>query len=174
MPTTCKLIAKTTLGASASSIAFSDIPGTHTDLLVVCSLRTDRAVHAETVRLTLNGASTNYSERMLYGDSAGATSYANSGAYLGAIFCNSASATSSTFGNAEIYIPNYAGSTNKSVSATSVTETNSGTQNQAFIGAFAGLWSNTAAITSLTLAPVTGPNFVSGSSAFLYGITRSA
>lgn len=173
MATTCKLIAKTVLGSSASNIEFTSIPATYTDLLVVCSLRTDRAVHAETVRLTFNGASTNYSERMLYGDSAGATSYSNTTAYLGAIFANSASATSSTFGNADIYIPNYAGSTNKSVSATSVTETNSGTQNQAFIGAFAGLWSSTAAITSLRLAPVTGPNFVSGSSAYLYGILKA-
>jgi hypothetical protein len=174
MATTCKLIAKTVLGSSASNIEFTSIPGTgYTDLLVVCSLRTDRSVHAETVKLTLNGASTNYSERMLYGDSVGVASYAQSLAYLGAIFCDSASATSSTFGNAEIYIPNYAGSTNKSVSATSVTEHNSATQNQAYITAFAGLWSSTAAITSLKLAPVTGPNFVSGSSAFLYGITKA-
>lgn len=173
MPTTCKLIAKNVLGSSASSISFSSIPGTYTDLLVVCSLRTDRSVYAETVKLTLNGASTNYSERMLYGDSVGVASYSQSLAYLGAIFCNAASATASTVGNAEIYIPNYAGSTNKSVSATSATESNSATQTHAYIGAFAGLWSNTAAITSLTLAPVTGPNFVSGSSAYLYGITKS-
>lgn len=170
MATTMKLIAKTTLGSSASNIEFTSIPGTHTDLLVVCSLRTDRSGPSETVRLTLNGATTNYSERMLYGDGAGVASYSQSVAYLGATFCSAAQDTASTFGNAEIYIPNYAGSTNKSVTATSASETNG---SQAYIGAFAGLWSNTAAITTLRLSPVTGPNFVSGSSAFLYGITRA-
>lgn len=78
--------------------------------------------------------------------------------------------TSNTFGNCEIYIPNYAGSVNKSYSVSDVHETN-GTQ--AYASAIAGLWSSTAAITQVTFSLHFGSVFTANSSAFLYGITRS-
>ncbi len=37
-------------------------------------------------------------------------------------------------------------------------------------GLYRGLWRSTAAITSLALAPTTGPNFTIGSAFYLYGI----
>jgi hypothetical protein len=69
-----------------------------------------------------------------------------------------------------MYVPNYAGSTNKSMSSTGVQETNA---SGADMGAAASLWSSTDAITQIQILPLTGPNFVSGSSFYLYGITKA-
>jgi hypothetical protein len=170
MATTCKLIAKTTLGSSAANIQFTSIPATHTDLLVLCSLRTERASIGDDVLVRFNGSTTSYSDRVLYGNGSSAASYSSSAQGFYGIFATAATAAANTFSNGEIYIPNYAGSTNKSAAVTNVAEDN-GTV--AYVHCSAGLWADTAAITSVTLVPQTGPNFVSGSTAYLYGITKS-
>jgi hypothetical protein len=58
-----------------------------------------------------------------------------------------ATATANTFGNTEFYIPNYTSSNYKSFSVDGVTENNA----TAAFALYAGLWSNTAAITSFRL-----------------------
>lgn len=172
MATSMRLIAKQTLTGTATSVTFSDIPGTYTDLLLICSARTDRASNVnDGIIVTFNSNTSNYSTRALEGTGSAAQSrsFTPAGLYLTQA-CTGASAATSTFGNAEMYVPNYAGSTNKSVSSTCVGETNA---TGAWLSADASLWSNTAAITSMALAPITGPNFVSGSSFYLYGITKA-
>jgi hypothetical protein len=177
MATTCKLIAKNVLGSDTASVTFSSIPQTYTDLVVVGSVRTDRASqYVDIVGVKFNGNTSNYSDRNLYGDVTTAKSTSNaSGAYgFGwLLYANGPSSTADTFGSSFAYIPNYAGSTNKSYSSEYATESNSSTQNHAFIGALAGLWANTSAITSMDLIPGFGTNFKSGSSFFLYGILKA-
>jgi hypothetical protein len=170
MATTCKLIAKSTLGSSASNIEFTSIPATYTDLLILCSLRTDRANATDVVKLRFNGAAndTNLSSRIMYGTGSSATSESYSYAYV-FLTCG-ANATADTFGNSALYIPNYAGSTNKSISSESASENNAST---GYNFAGASLWSDTAAITSIKLFPGIGTNFATNSSAFLYGITKA-
>ena len=73
------------------------------------------------------------------------------------------------FANVEMYVPNYAGSTNKSVSATGAQEANS---SSAFLMATAGLWSNTAAITSIKIFG-NAANLAADTTACLYGITKA-
>jgi hypothetical protein len=170
MATTCKLIAKNVLGSSASTVTFSSIPSTYTDLLLVASARTGyTSSHYQGIYVRPNGATTNLSSRVLYGagSSAGSLNY---GSDL-LIFTSTADATASTFASCEIYIPNYAGSTNKSVSASWGVETNSSTAN--ILGATAGLWASTSAITSIDLVPLYSASFVADSSFFLYGITKA-
>ena len=74
MATTMKLIAKTTLGASASNIEFTSIPDTYTDLFLVCNMRTDYSGVTD-IMLRFNGAAndTGHSSRELRGD--GSTTY---------------------------------------------------------------------------------------------------
>ena len=165
MATTCKLIQKIVLGSNAADITFSDIPSTYTDLYIVASARTTRN-DAGVLALRFNGSTTGYSNRFLEGNGSSAASYTDTDAI---IVCG-ATSTSNTFGSVEIYIPNYAGSTNKSASITSVQETNA---SGAFIRAHAFLWSNTAAITSVKIQDNTSTNIVSGSAFFLYGITKA-
>lgn len=168
MATTCKLIAKTVLGSDTASIEFTSIPGTATDLYLLLSLRSTTVDTAVALTFTLNGDTTdgNYSQRNLRGNGSTVISGSTNTRLLG--YTPGASMTADTFGNNEIYIPNYAGATNKSYSTTYAVETNAAT---AFTGAFAALWSNTAAITSIKLE--SGTNLKSGSSAFLYGITKA-
>ena len=171
MSTTMKLIAKQTLGSDTASVTFSSITGTHTDIVVLISARTSDAAVNTNLRVRFNSATTNYSARDLYGTGSGAGSFSLSGEtslYLGEL-CG-ANATANTFGVAEVYIPNYAGSTNKSVSSTTCTENNATASR---IDAVAGLWSSTSAITSMEFLPNTG-NWKSGSSFFLYGVTNAS
>ena len=159
------LIATTTVGSGgAASIVFSGIPQTYTDIKVVMSLRASDS--ATQILLSLNGSTSNFSARYLFGD--GSTPSSGTLArYVGAL--TPSSFTASTFGNTELYIPNYAGSTYKSYSADGAVETNA---TGAYLSLVAGLWSDVAAITSLTLTGNSG-NFVEYSSASLYGIKNS-
>jgi len=81
-----------------------------------------------------------------------------------------ANATANTFGNDELYIPNYTGSTYKSISSDTVSESNGSAPSDAIASLWAGLWNNTAAITSITLSPGAGGTFVQYSTFHLYGI----
>lgn len=173
MATTCKLIAKTTLGSAAANIEFTSIPSTYTDLLLVCSLRdtaTASGIAREQAFFTVNGSATGYSGRWLYGIGSSTTGSGTSGSTsFDAWRISSANATSNTFTSVNFYIPNYAGSTDKSFSMEATAENNS--SSDWIISAGAGLWSNTAAITSVKVAAT--QNFAANSSAFLYGITKA-
>lgn len=169
MPT-YQLISSVTVGSGgAASMAFSSIPSTYTDLLLKISGRDDRAgVTANAINLSFNGSTSNFTYRVLEGN--GATAASGSGSTSWGATNVGPSATASTFSNCEIYIPNYAGSNNKSFSSDFVTENNATT---AFTDLLAGLWSQTAAITSITLTPNTGSNFAQYSTAYLYGISNA-
>jgi hypothetical protein len=171
MPVSMKLIAKQVLGSSAATVTFSNIPQTYTDLVFLISARSDRSgTSPASLRMTFNGTSqTSHSSRLIEANGSTVSSYNYSAdAYAGTLA--PAGYTTDTFSSIEIYIPNYAGSTNKSWSSPGVAETNSVT---AYIDAFAGLWSSTAAITDIYFTQNSTYNYVSGSSFFLYGITKA-
>lgn len=169
MASTYTLISSNTLSSSAASVTFSSIPSTYTDLVVRFSARMDSASFASAMTFNSDTA-TNYSRTLLQGDGASATSsFTSSVASMLISFATDKSTdTANTFSNGEIYIPNYTVSANKPVGWFSPNENNAIT---AYIGAGAGLWRNTAAITSITLNG--NNNFVSGSSFYLYGIKNS-
>lgn len=166
MPVTYKLIETVTVGAGGSaSITFSSIPQTYTDLLIVVSGRCTGSGNG--LNITFNSNTSNYSNRALQGSGSSAGSFGTYNRNAG--FVSFSSETASVFGSSAIYIPNYAGSTNKSYSADGVSENNATTS---YLGIIAGLWSNTAAITSASLSAMDG-NLVQYSSASLYGIKNS-
>lgn len=173
MAITYVAIATTTVGSGgASSIDFTSIPSIYTDLVVKISARTNRSgTSGDALNITFNGSSTAvYSEKTLRGDGASATSFNETNVSpLYGTRATSAGNTASTFSNNEIYIPNYAGSNNKSVSVDGVTETNATT---AYAELTAGLWANTAAITSITIAGGVG-TFQQYTTATLYGILKA-
>lgn len=171
MAVTYKLIETVTVGSGgAASITFSSIPQTFTDLLVVISGRSTRSSPAnnDDIAVRPNGSTTNATSRYLFGTGSTAGSGADTKIYAG--YMSAAGATASVFGNSSIYIPNYAGSTNKSFSSDGVSENNATAVGMAIQ---AGLWSLTDAITSLVLVSNTASNFVEHSSASLYGIKNS-
>ena len=172
MPTTYQLISSTTVGSGgAANIEFTSIPATYTDLCVLASIRSNRSGSTSNLTVKFNGSTSGYSRQELYGDgsSAGASSASSTSAFE-YIYIPAASATASTFSNMLLYIPNYAGSSNKSFSIDNVQENNT---TAAYTQLEAGLWSNTAAITSVTLTEQYGSNLSQYSTATLYGIKSS-
>ena len=170
MPNTFELIASSTVGSGgASSIDFTSIPNTYTDLCFKISVRITRSGYVgDILGISFNGTSTNESSRRIEGNGSSVSSASNSVllAYQG----STTDATASTFGNGELYIPNYAGSTNKSASNDGVSENNGATAYQGFS---ANLWSNTAAINQVTFTPDSGTNFVQYSTIYLYGVKNA-
>jgi hypothetical protein len=161
-------ISTVTVGSGgAASIDFTGIPSTYTDLCLKFSARTDKAQFQENIELYFNTVNTSFSFKMLIGDGSAASSYGTTNSRVADV--PAASMTANTFGNMEIYIPNYAGSTNKSFSVDSVDE---GNQTTVYSYLTAVLWSNTAAITGVKIAPQGATNFVQYSSATLYGIRK--
>jgi hypothetical protein len=178
MATTFTKIASVSVGVlGAASIDFTSIPSTYTDLCVKVSVRTSATNAGLSVRL--NGdTGTNYSWKLLFGNGAATGSF-NEGTFGAGYNTNvfsyitPSNASSTVFASTEIYLPNYAGSTNKSMSIDGVSENNGST---AFQTMTAGLRSNTAAITSVNLLPDPSgvpSTFVQYSTATLYGIKNS-
>jgi len=173
MANTYTLIASSTAGSGgATDFTFSSIPNTYTDLVLEFSVRTDYTSTFDGCLLRINGdTGANYTIRNVRGNGSGATSASGSGVtnlFVGSI--PGVNATSSTFQNAAIYFPNYAGSSNKSLSIDSVSENNNTT---AYALLAAALWSSTSAINTLKLYPEVGTVFVQYSTAYLYGVNNA-
>jgi hypothetical protein len=170
MPTNPNMVAiqTVTVGAGgAASIEFTNIPQTYTDLKIVCSARADDNGVADGFGIiAFNATTTGFSSKLLQGSGTAVTSA--SPTYRNSIVVG-AGATANTFSNVEFYIPNYTSSNNKSYSVESVTE-NNGTES--YVSFAAGLWSNSAAITSIKLADDTKTIF-QYSTATLYGVTSA-
>jgi hypothetical protein len=161
-------IATITVGTAQASLDFTSIPATYTDLKLVLSTRSTNNDGSPWtgLALTFNGSSSSFTGIRMYGTgSASASDTATPRA--GSVTGNTA--TASTFGTGELYIPNYAGSNYKTVSISTATENNA---TAALMMLNAVLWSNTAAINQITLTCGIG-NFDTYSSATLYGIKSS-
>ncbi len=173
MADTFTLISSVTVGSGgASSISFTSIPGTYTDLCLKLSTRSDDGTASRRqLKVAYNGSTSDFTGRRLYGEDGGTGSDSLSGSTGNSFGITDGDAsTANTFGSAEIYIPNYAGSSYKSSSTDSVIENNSSTTYDNWLTA--NLWSQTAAITSITVT-LTGGNFKQYSTAYLYGIKNS-
>lgn len=167
MPTFTQIGTAVTVGAGgASSIDFTSIPNTYTDLVLKVSARLSASTDFATLAIAFNGSTSSFTSRILQGDGSSAISASLtnfSGGVGGTLL------TASTFNNVEIYIPNYAGSTNKSFSSDSVVENNATAARDTLI---AGIWSNTAAITQVTFSCSAG-NFAQHTTAYLYGVSNA-
>ena len=166
-----KFISNYTASGTVANITFSSIPQTYTDLLLVFAGRFSLSAQAQIVRLQFNDSSSGYSFKYLeaYGAGISAGNTFGGGAYIYGGYVNGTNATSSVFTSNTIYIPNYTSSYNKSVNIEATAESQSVT---GYTNSIGGLWSNTAAITSLTLTPDTG-SFTQYSTAHLYGISKA-
>ena len=169
MPSSKFLIASNTLGSSAASVTFSNIPATYEDLILLLSTR---ALDLTIIEMKLNGATSTYSNTLLLGNGTNASSTKNTGqSYLRVGYINSDSNNANTFSTGEIYIPKYRSTTDKPISSIGYTEANGTT---AYIANYANLWQTSSAVTSITLEMAgSSSSFVSGSSFWLYGLKSS-
>ena len=169
MAITYVLIASNTVGAGGvSSVTFSSIPSTYTDLKIVMSVRDTGS--GTNFNLTFNGNGSGYNTIRLYGN--GSSTFSDSFSAQGAAYIGwdtLSTYTANTFSNIEFYIPNYTSSNYKSIFNDGVSENNATTATQ---GLHAALWQNTAAITSLSISSG-GTNHAQYSTFYLYGIKNS-
>jgi hypothetical protein len=165
MAKTYEKIATTTLGSAASSITFSSIAASWTDLRVVLLATTSTS--GTVIRMQHNSDSTSvYSFTELYGSgSAVSADNGTSSASINISDSNVVGSSTTIPSMITIDIFSYAGSTYK---------TSLITESQDYNGTGAvtrtvGLWRSTSAITAVNLFPASG-NFNIGTTATLYGI----
>ena len=165
MPATYEPIATTTLGSAASSITFSSIPSTYTDLRVVLVTKTTSGNADIYLRFNSDSGS-NYSRTILYGTGSVAGSGRNtSQTYLYLTGTAYPNASYAALVEADIF--SYAGSTYKTLLNKVATDKNGAGGVEANVG----LWRSTSAITSITLTlEASAQDFPTGTTATLYGI----
>lgn len=169
MTTTFTLINKSILTGSQSSIIFTTIDSTYTDLLLKVSARSNKAGQVyEIIKVNFNGVTTNQTSKWIEGAGSG-TPTSSSASFLYS-FSTGDGATSSTFSNTEFYIPNYTSSNYKPIISDTVGENNA---TFALSGLFSDLWSSTDAINQIEIKPQDGTAWLSESSFYLYGIKNS-
>lgn len=171
MPKQYECIAEVVVGAGgASTIQFSSIPSTHTDLKLLISARTSRASDGDYIYLSLNGSQADSGRYMkAYGSTTEGGTVSDN--YLSIPSTNN---TGSTFSNYEIYLPNYTNTITKSISSIGATDNMNAGSNALSFGAY--IWSSTSASTSaVSSITLTGrfASFVQYSRASLYGIKNS-
>jgi hypothetical protein len=178
MPTVKRLIAKQTLLASTTSVTFSNIPQTYTDLRVVISARGDHSSYVA-LGVQYNGSSANQTGRSVAGSASASSgtdqnnTFTNVITYarLSGFYIPTQAQTANTFSNLEWNIANYAGSASKASLLQFVCESNSTSPSVTAIEQAAVLWSNSSPLTSLTFG-LSAANFVAGSTFYLYAITQ--
>jgi hypothetical protein len=167
-------IATVTVGAGGSAnVSFTSIVGTYKHLELRMLARDSRATYGITdIQVTFNSdTAANYSWHLLMGDGASAT--ADAGASSSNILLKGLSGTSTgvAYGAGVFSVLDYANTnkykTTRALMGTDVNGTVGGLGGR--IGLSSGSWRNTAAVTSITLTPLTA-NFTQYSSFALYGV----
>jgi len=167
-----KAIQSITVGSGgAANIEFTAIPNTYKDLELRLSVRSTVSDSDSYMNMTFNNdTGNNYSTKELYTQGSSAQSLGwSSIAQRYTFILTGDTATANTFSNISVYLPNYATSYNKSSMNDGVTENNTTTNSSRMVSISAGLWSSSAAITSIKLVPASG-TFKQYSTATLYGI----
>jgi hypothetical protein len=161
MPITYEKIATTTLGSAASSVTFSSISGSYTDLVLVVSATWSGGSNSSFGFRLNSDTGSNYSITQLYGDGSSAASGRSSNqtkAVIGQI-------NPTEFGTTIFQFQNYSNATTY--------KTTLSRSNVTGVITLAGvaLWRNTAAITQIDLEYFdTAGTFDTGSTFTLYGI----
>ena len=166
------LISSQVLGSTASTVTFSSIPQTYSNLKLVSSSRADGGGSNDIIEMQFNSdTTTNYSWTYLISSSGSASSGRTSNnPYFGQIIIDGSASTSNVFGSADIYISNYTLSSTKQLISFSTQENNSATAASIWLNA--QYYRGTSPITSITLI-ANGDNFIANSSFYLYGIKNS-
>jgi hypothetical protein len=158
-------IATTTVGAGgAATVTFSSIPSTYTHLQIRCMM-SDTGTGSASMSAQFNGdTGANYATHILLGNGSAASAAAITSDTK--TFCGYFYQGTSTFGATVVDVLDYANTSKyKTLRSLSGGDANGNGQ----IRLFSGLWMNTGAVSSITLASNVG-NFIQYSSFALYGI----
>ncbi len=163
-----------TLTTATNNFNFNNIPQTFTDLQLVISARATGSTANQGMYIQFNGVGgTTYSGTVARGFGSSVDSFRfNASNAFGQYEIPNELNTTSTFSSLSIYIPNYTSSNFKQLIADNVKENNSAST-AVQLQLQANLFSNTSPITSMGFGTnIAAPNFFSGSTFSLYGITK--
>jgi len=166
--TSYESIATQTVGAGGvASVTFSSIPSSYKHLQIRAIVRDVRAAsESDTIFAKLNGDTGNYYTHGLIGNGSAASAYADNGNPTYFSLGTASSAGTNVFGVAVWDLLDYSNtSKNKTIRVLHGYDNNG----SGSIRLTSSLWTNTAAVTSITLAS-TADNLVQYSSFALYGI----
>jgi len=170
---TYKLIASTTLSGTATTITFSSIPSTYTDLILVASVKTNQLSDSDGAyaMLSFNGTSTSDTGSRFSYTSASASSYTAASGYSAPNWVLGWGGGSEGGWSCTTYhLYNYATTPEKAIRCDSWQE--AGTQFNCRNGITGGFYNNSSTISSVTLNSVLG-SYIAGSSMYLYGISKT-
>ena len=161
-------LATTTLSTATATITFSDIPQNYEHLQVRLFGRTNSGNGSDYIGMTINGASSTYTQHQLVGN--GSAASAGNGNGLSVIALQRFNGVSAnTMGAMIVDILDYTNTNkNKTIRELGGFETNS----DGYIALVSGMLISTNAITSLAFTPASG-SFVQYTHAALYGIKRA-
>jgi hypothetical protein len=165
-------IATTTLGSNQTTITYSSISASYTDLLLVIAGRGTRTGNTVDTLLRYNSDSgSNYSYTHLYGDGSSAASdrASNQTSATAGFWIPAASTSSGIFSAMTLHIFNYS---NTTTNKTSIVRESQQSNTGGLPGASVSLWRNTAAINRIDLSLGVG-DWATGSTFTLYGISAA-
>ena len=157
-------IATYTAPSAQSSVTFSSISGSYTDLILIISGSVTGS-GVGSIYAQFNGdTSTNYSTTLIYGlgSGSGASTRESSVTAVRVGYI-----TDSVITNSIAQFMNYSNST------TYKTVMNRGNISDSRLAAMVGLWRSTSAITSMVITNNSGSNFATGCTFTLYGIAAA-
>lgn len=172
-PLGLSLIAETVLSGSVTSVAFSGISQSYRHLHLIGEVRTDRAAEVDGTLLRFNGDGNNNYDRQIQTTNnatlSGGATRGTSSIQVGT--GEGANSRASNFSPFQVEILGYSRTdAEKWLFSKSAVFGDVSADADLFIQFFSGRWRSTAAITSVTLLPGVGPNFVSGCHFQLYGV----
>jgi hypothetical protein len=157
MPRTYEPIASQTLSSAATTVTFSDIPSTYTDLVIVANVKGSVGAYPQ---IQINGSGANLSRLYLVGNGSAASSSKASDNYIvGATNWNTGDSAFTTI----THIFGYSNTTTFKTLLTRVSNASVGVE------AVVNTWRSTSAVTSFAYYASSG-NLAIGSTIALYGI----
>lgn len=162
--------AQTVGSGGSSSVTFSSIPQTYTDLYILCSARTNRtAYNTDRITANINAVNTNMTYQEVQGGAAFGTNAANDTTFgVGHATTDANSNPSDIFSSSSCYISGYT-TANYKIGLMESCLMNTSTDGFMYITR--STWANSAAITSIEL--VTANPWIQYSKFYLYGIKNS-
>lgn len=173
MAITYKLITKQELSSNVATVDITNIPGTYTDLMLICSTRSDIASWWITSSLRINDVSSQYSTLLLGGNNSSVFSNQDTLSQVAARFISlgNTSNNAAAFANVCFYFPSYSqNNISKTFSVDGSTSTT--TSGNYYVTSHVN-WASTVTspITKISFIDAfSGTNYMSGSKFYLYGI----
>ena len=162
MPATYEPISTTTLSSAQSSITFSSISGSYTDLVLVIN---GQLTTADVPIMRVNSdTATNYSVTQLYGNGTSAASGRQANFGSAVICCLNTNCSANEQFTILVNLQNYSNATTYKTFLSRFAQASLQTE------ATVSMWRNTNAITAIQILLYAGNTYKSGSTFTLYGI----